>query len=471
MDASGTELEPIVIRSTNLHGAIIDGGNTSTAVITIGVYNDSTRYVILDGFDIRNGHWGIDAQNTQYLTVQNNRITDVDFGIYNRRENGWEHDQYITNNEIIGRTAWPQTNGEIPSERGVDIRGNRNVVSYNTISDFGDGISTDGSPYQTSYALDIHHNDINRVVDDLIEIDGTVSNSRVYKNRGYNGRMGVSVAPVFGGPAYIFRNEFYNLEASAIKMNRKPAGLIIVNNSIASYNRGLTSDSGWQNTIFKNNAVLSGQYVMEEYGLVAGSEDYWNYNGYKSLRSGTAAGPWFKWDNIRYNNIAALISSGITEAQSIGVEISDFIDVYIPTSYATEGIPSDQDFHLTASSVLIDAGVAFDNILDLDVLTGSPDIGVYELGQSTPNYGHDFSNICERIDLSNRTWNGMHSEAWYHPENWTPCGVPTKETTVSIPGNLFRYPFVNVDIEVMNFFLLGNGELNIIEGVMIKIGE
>ena len=83
-------------------------------------------------------------------------------------------------------------------------------------------------------------------MDDLIEIDGAISITRVYKNRGYNGRMGVSVAPVFGGPSYIFRNEFYNLESSAIKMNRKPAGLIIVNNSIASYNRGLTSDSGWQ---------------------------------------------------------------------------------------------------------------------------------------------------------------------------------------------------------------------------------
>ena len=48
--------------------------------------------------------------------------------------------------------------GKIPSERGIDIRGNRNVVSFNSISDFGDGISTDGAPYKVSYALDIHNN-------------------------------------------------------------------------------------------------------------------------------------------------------------------------------------------------------------------------------------------------------------------------------------------------------------------------
>jgi len=468
---SGTESMPIVLKSTNLHGAIVDGSNTNTGIMTIGTFNDSTRYVIIDGFDIKNGKWGIDAQNTQYLTIKNNKISDVDFGIYNRRQNGWEHDQYIFNNEIIGRTIWPQTNGEIPGERGIDIRGNRNVVSYNTISDFADGVSTDGPPYKISYALDIHHNDITRIVDDVIEIDGAISNSRVYKNRGYNGRMGVSVAPVFGGPAYIFRNEFYNLETSAIKMNRKPAGLVIINNSIASSNRGLTSNSGWQNTVFKNNAVLSGEYVMEEYGLIAGSNDDWNYNGYKSLRSGTSAGPWFKWDDIRYNNITALTSSGITEANTIETDESDFMDITIPTSFSTEGIPSDQDFQLTMSSALIDQGQAFDNILDLDSIVGNPDIGAYEYGQPFPNYGHNFTTICERLDLMTRTWNGSVNRGWYHPQNWTPCGVPAEETTVTIPGGLAYYPFVNKNTSISDLYLIGNGKLDIMNGILFNLED
>ena len=38
LTTSGTEINPIVIRSTNLHGAIIDGANTSSGVVTLGSF-------------------------------------------------------------------------------------------------------------------------------------------------------------------------------------------------------------------------------------------------------------------------------------------------------------------------------------------------------------------------------------------------------------------------------------------------
>jgi len=456
---SGTEDMPIIWKSTNLHGASIDGGNTSTGIITVGTFDDSLRYQSIDGFEIKNGHWAVDAQNTQYFTVQNNLITDVDFGIYNRRENGWEHDQYIHNNHIVGRVTWPQTDGSIPAERGIDIRGNANVVSYNTVTDFGDGISTDGQLYQTSYALDIHHNDVNRVVDDLIEVDGTISNTRVYNNRGYNGRVGVSLAPVFGGPAYVFRNEFYNMETSVFKLNRGSAGLVIINNSASKTDRGMTSPSGWQNTIFKNNALLSSNYVFEEFGLVNGSADDWDHNGYFSLRAGTAGEPWFKWDDIRYNDITSLTSSGVTEPSSIAASLSDFVDVQVPASYAVEALHADVDFDLSMTSGLIDQGVSFDNILY--VPDGQVDIGVYEEGQVLPHYGHAFGSVCSRLDILTRTWNGQVSNAWYHPDNWTPCGVPIDRTKVIIPGGLSRYPNLNTDVKISNLDILDGGQLEI----------
>ncbi len=453
---SGSESAPIVIRSTNLHGAVINGGNTASGIVTIGNYSDSTRHIIIDGFEIKNGSWGIDAQNTQYLTIRNNKINDVDFGFYNRRENGWEHDQYITNNEIIGRTSWPQTNGEIPSERGVDIRGNRNVISYNSISDFGDGISTDGAPYKVSYALDIHNNFINRVVDDLIEVDGILSNARVYRNQGYNGRMGVSLAPIFGGPAYVFRNEFYNLETSTFKMNRSPSGLVIVNNTSIKDDRGTTSSSGWQNTVFKNNAIVSSHYCFEEFGLVAGSTDDWNFNGYKSLRAGTGGQPWFKWDNVQYTNVAALNASGLLGLNSLGLELSDFVTATVPASYSTEAMPMNVDLLPAVGSDLENNGEVMDNIQLVFVSDGMPDIGAYEMGTPMPDYGHDFGAVCERIDLSMRTWNGNVSRAWFLPQNWTPCGVPTMGTDVIIPDGCQYYPFVNSNIEINNLSILNN---------------
>lgn len=470
---NGTENAPIVIKSTNLHQAVIDGGNTSSGIVTIGSFADSIEHIIIDGFEIKNGSWGIDAQNTQNLTVRNNKIYDVEFGFYNRRENGWEHDQYVTNNEIIGNTSWPQLGGEIPSERGIDIRGNRNVISYNSISNFGDGISTDGPPYKVSYALDIHHNFINRVVDDLIEVDGVLSNVRVYRNKGFNGRMGVSLAPIFGGPAYVFRNEFYNMETSTFKMNRSPAGLYIVNNTLAKEERGLTSDAGWQNTVFMNNAVLSGHYCFEEYGLVAGSSDDWNYNGYKSLRAGTAGQPWFKWDNIKYNNIAALNSSGLLGLNSRGVELSDFENATIPATYGTEAFPQNVDLVPSMGSDLINNGTILDNIQSGFVSDGNPDIGAYEKGESTPECGHDFTNVCERIDLSLRTWNGSVSRAWFLSENWTPCGVPTRETNVFIPSGCDYYPYVNSNVTINNLSVLDEGllEINSSSTIIKLVGE
>lgn len=458
---SGNANQPIVIRSTNLHGAIIQGNETSTGVVTIGSASDSTQHIILDGFDIKNGAWGIDAQNTQFLTVKNNKIRNVDFGFYNRRENGWEHDQFITNNRIRGKTSWPQLGGEIPAERGVDIRGNRNVISYNTILDFGDGISTDGAPYKVSYALDIHNNYINRVVDDMIEIDGVLSNARVYRNRGYNGRMGVSLAPVFGGPAYVFRNEFYNLEISTFKMNRAPAGLYIVNNTSFKEGRGTTSDAGWQNTIFKNNAILSSHYCFEEYGLVVGSSDDWNYNGYKSLRSGTSGQPWFKWDNVQYSNVSALNASGLLGLNSIGIELNDFVTGSIPTSYGSESNPINVDMMPSVGSDLINAAEDLDNIHIPFVADGMPDIGAHEKDMASPDYGHDFGAVCERIDLSLRTWNGSVNQAWFLPQNWTPCGVPRSETDVIVPDGTQFYPFINTNITINNLSILGGQTLEV----------
>jgi len=268
----------------------------------------------------------------------------------------------------------------------------------------------------------------------------------------------VSLAPIYGGPAYVFRNEFYNLENSAFKMNNQTTGLVILNNSIAKANRGMTSSTGWQNTIFKNNALLSGHYVMEEFGLVVGSNDDWDYNAYFSLRSGTASGPWFKYDNVKYNNVDLLVLSGVTEANTIEIGYSDFNNVVVPSSYGTEALFSSVDFGLTANSQMIDGSTNFDNIFINDIIDDL-DIGALEYQMPLPNYGHDFDIICERVDLSTRLWNGSLNNGWFHPSNWTPCGVPEKITDVTIPGLLSSYPFLNTNTTMNNLSILEGGKL------------
>jgi len=385
---SGNLSDPISFISEVQHGAVIDGDGTDRGVVTLGEFSSILSHIIINGFVIEDGKWGIDAQNTQHVTIRNNVIQEVEYGYLNRRANGNESDQYITNNLILGTTIWPGSG--IPGERGIDLRGNNNVVSYNTIRDFGDGISTDGPPYETSYSLDIHNNDIQNIVDDLIEVDGMISNSRVYENRCYNGRAGVSLAPIFGGPAYVFRNIFYNLENSAFKMNRGPSGMVVVHNTAVAEGNAMSSPNGWQNTFYRNNVILSARYCFEFFGLVSGSDDNWDYGAYYSSRAGGSGTEWFKWDNLRYADVPVLNNSGIIESNAIAVTPSDFDDMALPTAYTIEYDPMENDFRPILNSAGLDNGDNISLINEPYLTDGLPDMGALEFGQAVPRYGHLF---------------------------------------------------------------------------------
>jgi len=394
---SGTSTDPISFISEVQHAAIINGGNTDRGVMTLGEFDQSISDIIVDGFVIENGKWAIDAQNSQFITVRNNIIRDVDYGYLNRRQNGLDNNQYIINNLITGRTVWPGTG--IPSERGIDVRGTQNVISYNTLKNFGDGIATDGPPQQTIYTIEIHNNDISNMVDDLIEVDFVVSNAIVYENRCYNGRAGVSLAPIYGGPAYIFRNVLYNLEISSFKMNRGPSGLVIVHNTAVSEGNGLESPNGWQNTYFRNNVILGSRYCFELYGLTNGSKDDWDYGTYYSSRTGSSGSEWFKWNNVRYATVPVLQNSGLLEANAIDVSLSDFVNLSLPENFDVEYQSNDFNVLPLGGSPMIDNGEILNHINEHFVLDGAPDRGALEVGQGPVRYGHIF-DLGTHIELS-----------------------------------------------------------------------
>ena len=390
LNADGIAGNEIVFSGSQMDSVIIEGSNTSSGIVTLGVYNDSLQHIVLENLVIQNGAWGIDAQNTQHILVRNCIIRNVNQGFVNRRANGWEHDQTISNNWITGRTVWPQTSGEIPGEGGIRIIGNRNVVRFNTVNNFGDGISTESPPYKINYSMDIHNNLVHRIVDDAIEIDGAVSNTRVWRNKCVNSRMGISLAPVFGGPCYVFRNEFMNLELSSYKMNRSPAGLVIAHNSCAKLDRGTTSSAGWQNTYLRNNLLASTNYCFEEFGLVSTSlHDDWDYNAYSTDAAGNLTAPWFKWNNVRYDKLPQLFTG--TGIEQNGVEFNyhtDLINISFPSNWYTPVGLAAFNFLPAANSPLIDTGVALSNINDPFVTDGKPDCGALEKGMPLPPYGY-----------------------------------------------------------------------------------
>ncbi len=381
---SGTSAQPITFLGPGDGTAVIDGNNTDRGVVTLGEYNQTLGYVILQGMTIQNGAWGIDAQHTQNIYIHHNIIQDVDFGIYNRRGDGLEANQTICDNEVTGRTTWPGSG--IPSERGIHLRGTGNVVCYNQVQHFGDCISVQPST-SASYGNDIFGNDAAFCVDDGIEIDYNQANVRVWRNRVMNARMGVSVQPIRGGPAYIFRNEFFNLESVPIKMHNDTTGFIVVHNSGVKHGDG-HGDNGamWRNAIFRNNLFLGTRYAFE-FTTVAdeGFRDF-DYNAWGTSRAiGSPSDPYFKWDNLRYDFVTDL-PAGV-EDNGVAVDFSDLVNATLPANWDVTAVPGSRDLRLTAGSPAINNGAPLVNLNDAFTLSGAPDMGAFEFGQPLPTYG------------------------------------------------------------------------------------
>ncbi|MBX2816186.1 MAG: right-handed parallel beta-helix repeat-containing protein [Saprospiraceae bacterium] len=399
IDVSGTPDQPIVFRgSTQGDSVLIDGDNTARGVVTLGESLPEIKHIVLEYLTIENGSWGIDAIHASHITVRHCAIRNVNSGYVNRRDAGLDSDQTLSDNVFIGRTSWPGSG--IPSDRAIDLRGNNNVVRYNRIRNFGDGISTDGPPYQRNFSVDIHNNDIAYIVDDAIEVDGAVANSRIWSNRCVNARAGISLAPIYGGPAYVVRNFLFNFENSALKMNRGPAGLLISHNTIGSSNRGTTSPSGFQNTRLLNNLIFAGEYVFEEYDLAPTAMfNDWDGNGYSSERAGDASAPWFKWDNVRYAQIVDLQAAGLQPNSMAFDHVTDLQGAPLPSDYEAASNPETLSFQLDSDATVIDNGLALAHLNLPFVEDGLPDLGALEHGQEMVHLGPRSQDLSTAVDL------------------------------------------------------------------------
>jgi len=286
---------------------------------------------------------------------------------------------------IVGRVQWPGSG--IPSERGIDLKGWGNVVCHNRVRYFGDCVSVQPST-GASFGNDVFGNDASYCVDDGIEVDYNQANVRVWRNRVMNSRMGVSVQPIRGGPAYILRNEFFNLESVPIKMHNQTTGFFVVHNTGVKHEDG-HGDNGamWRNTVFRNNLFLGTEYAFE-FTTVAdeGFRDF-DFNAWGTSREiGNPGDPWFKWDNIRYDRLADLWAIGV-ELNGVEADFSDLTNPQLPPAWNQPAEPGSRDLRLVPGATEIDSGVALANLNGGFVIHGPPDMGAFELGEPLPSYG------------------------------------------------------------------------------------
>jgi len=377
---SGFSGQPIVFSGSQDGVVLVDGGSTDRGIITLGEWNQTIAHVVIEGLTLDNGHWGIDAQHSSDIAIRHNTISDVDYGVVNRRGDALEARQTVCDNIIVGRVPWPGVG--IPSERGIDLRGDGNVVCHNRVRYFGDCVSVQPST-GPSFGNDLYGNDASFCVDDGIEIDYNQANVRVWRNRVMNARMGVSVQPIRGGPAYIFRNELFNLESVPIKMHNQTTGFLVVHNTGAKHGDG-HGDNGamWRNAIFRNNLFLGTRYAFE-FTTVADE-------GFRDLDYGawgtTGDTPHFKWDNMRYDRLVDLQAIGV-ETHGVEAAFSDLIDATLPPSWDQEATPGSRDLRLLTGVPEVDSGVDLANLSDAFTIVGLPDMGAFELGQPLPHYG------------------------------------------------------------------------------------
>ena len=115
------------------------------------------------------------------------------------------------------------------------------------------------------------------------ETDGGVHNIRVMRNRGLNAAQhGLSAQPLFGGPAYFYRNIVYSVPmGGAIKTGgANPAGVLIYHNTFIAENSNVR---GYSNQHYRNNLLLGTNHPDKP---VLGSLTYtsytsFDYNGYR----------------------------------------------------------------------------------------------------------------------------------------------------------------------------------------------
>lgn len=419
LTAKGTPDKPIVIKAAGDGEVIFDGNNGTHQLFNVMVAD----YHIFDGLTIRNVDIAFQAGykniiGPKGLTVRNCRMENVGMGVTGQFAGS--RDFYIADNVIIGRKdryrlqGWsnPGIYGPNPlrSYYGIRVYGSGHVIAHNAIAFFHDGIgvcthgSPDAKPEDWAVSIDIYNNDIHLSADDFIEGDGGVHNIRIFQNRGVNAaHSGLSGQPIFGGPAYYYRNVLYHIKGGApFKFLAVPAGLIVFHNTVLAENRmgGLYS-----NAHFRNNLFLGNDIPNRPIAALPNATSYstYDHNGYRPSRVVDDNYLWLAPEKGQLRNydlnmkehgkvfktLREMAAATGHERNGIEVDYDIFVDLG-PTAGAADPNriyhAANLNFQLKPGSKAVDAGEIIPTIND-DVTGTAPDLGALEVGKPLPVYG------------------------------------------------------------------------------------
>ncbi len=417
----GTPERPIVIKGAGDGEVIFDGNGCFRLFDVMGA-----DYNYFEGITIRNTDVAFYAGHKELLgcsglVIRHCRIEDVGVAVMNEYEGSKNF--YIADNVLLGRDDRNRIIGwshwgkykptQLKSYYAIKVYGQGHVICHNYIAYFHDGvcISTYGIPpekqEQKAVAIDIYNNDIHLMIDDFIEADGGVHNIRVARNRGFNAAQhGLSAQPVFGGPAYFYRNLLYNVAilpaaGGTIKTGGgNPAGLLVFHNTFIGENSYVR---GYSNGHYRNNLTMGTNHPEKP---VLGSLTYtaytsFDYNGYRLNGSDV---PQIVWkapargvlqdytltnaDAENFRTLADFSRATGQETHGLVVDYDIFKNVRPPDPAQPHKVyeVGDMDFGLRPESRAVDAGCRLPNLND-DYTGKAPDLGALESGKPLPIYG------------------------------------------------------------------------------------
>ncbi len=263
LDRSGTEEQPIVIRGASRDGVVIRDNDDRVLYLLDAshvVIEDLTLVGSESDSDVASSSEGIrfwDGQAQRDVVIRRVTMLGVDKAVVGEHQ----LEQIVVYDcTLTGNNVWTQDFLETNrswNDDGVRLPGQGNVAFNNTLSGFGDSFAmADGVD---NVGVHFYRNDIVMTCDDAYEGDYGVRNVSFYDNRVHNAMTLTSFDPIYGGPAYVFRNVAVNLGRQPFKLNNTNTGFFIYNNTVVRTN-GYGSGAGWGWVQFNNGALRAWAY-------------------------------------------------------------------------------------------------------------------------------------------------------------------------------------------------------------------
>jgi len=398
LDASGTADDPIVLRGQTADGVVLDGGGCDCNVLEI--YGS---FVHVERLTIRNATRALrfqgDAAESNVVRRVHVQQTRLGFG---SKQN--QKDFYICDNDLEGLLSWPSVyaddGGAHANDDGIHVEGSGHVVCHNRIVGYGDAMKTEQAGAR---AIDFYGNEVLSAYDNGLELDGSAGNVRAFRNRFTNTYATISFQPIFGGPAYAFRNVIVNVANEQMKFHglgtvppEEPSGILVMHNTFVSARKALDlQTSATSHHFLLENNLFIGPAAPDEGKTVDWTgpidDGTFDYNGYfpEGIFAFNTGGSYQKFPSF-----AALQAAGFeNNGRLVGAD-TFASGLTAPASYTTTSSP--EDVALAPASAAVDHGVVLSGIND-GFIGAAPDLGALELGCPLPAYGVR----AEGVDESN----------------------------------------------------------------------